>query len=161
MTIEVGQSLPHATFRVTTAEGVETRTTEEVFKGKSVVLFAVPGAFTPTCHKNHLPGYLRHADAIKARGIDTIAVTSTNDPFVLAAWAKDTAAAATIEFLSDGNGDFAKAIGLDFDGSSRGMGIRSQRYSMVVKDGVVTRLAIEEQPGAAELSGAEALLKDL
>lgn len=161
MTIEVGQSLPSAVFRESTADGVETRTTEDVFKGKTVVLFAVPGAFTPTCHKNHLPGYLTNADAIKDKGVDTIAVTSTNDPFVLAAWAKDTGADGTITFLSDGNGDFAKAIGLDLDGSSFGMGLRSKRYSMVVKDGMVKRLAVEETPGTADLSGAEALLKDL
>ena len=161
MPIEVGQALPEATFRVSTADGVETRSTSDIFKGKTVVLFAVPGAFTPTCHKNHLPGFLRHAEAIKAKGVDTIAVTSTNDPFVLAAWAKDTGGAGTIEFLSDGNGDFAKAIGLDLDGSGFGMGIRSKRYCMVVKDGSVTRLAVEDTPSTADASGAEALLAAL
>ena len=161
MAIGVGQPLPQATFRVTTAEGVETRSIDDVFKGKRAVLFAVPGAFTPTCHKNHLPGYLKHADAIRAKGVDLIAVTSTNDPFVLAAWARETGGAGTIEFLSDGNGDFAKAIGLDLDGSAFGMGVRSQRYSMIVDDGVVTRLAVESSPGTADVSGAEALLKDL
>jgi peroxiredoxin len=161
MAIAVGQSLPQAVFRVMTADGVETRSTDDIFKGRTVVLFAVPGAFTPTCHKNHLPGYLQSAQLIKDKGVDAIAVTSTNDPFVLAAWAKDTGAAGAIEFLSDGNGDFAKAIGLDLDGSERGMGIRSQRYSMVVRDGVVKRLAVEETPSTAQISGAEALLKDL
>lgn len=161
MTIAVGQRLPQATFHVLTPDGVVARTTDEVFKGKKVVLFAVPGAFTPTCHKNHLPGYLDNAEAIKAKGVDAIAVTSTNDAFVLDAWAKSTGAAGKIEFLADGNGDFAKALGLHMDGSARGMGVRSQRYSMLVDDGVVTRLAVEEAPGKADLSGATALLRDL
>ena len=161
MVIAVGQDLPEATFRITTTDGVATRGTAEIFKGKTVVLFAVPGAFTPTCHKNHLPGYLRLAEAIKAKGVDTIAVTSTNDPFVMAAWAKDSGASAQIEFLSDGNGDFAKAIGLDLDGSAFGMGLRSKRYAMLVKDGVVARLAVEDSPGQAEVSGAEAMLNAL
>ena len=160
MPIAAGQALPQVTFRVTTADGVEPRTTAEVFAGRTVVLFAVPGAFTPTCHRNHLPGYIRHAAAIRAKGVDTIAVTSTNDPFVMAAWAKDTDAG-DILFLSDGNGDFAKAIGLDVDASERGMGLRSQRYSMLVRDGVVERLAIEEARGVVAASGAEAMLAAL
>ena len=161
MTIEVGQKLPQATFHVLTEDGVQPRTTDEVFAGKKVVLFAVPGAFTPTCHKNHLPGYLDNYDVLKSKGFDAIAVTSTNDAFVLDAWAKATGASGRIELLADGNGDFAKAIGLSLDGSARGMGIRSQRYSMVVDNGVVTRLAVEEAPGKADISGAAALLKDL
>lgn len=161
MTIAVGERLPPATFHVSTPDGVRPRTTDEVFKGKKVVLFAVPGAFTPTCHKNHLPGYLENAASIKGKGIDTIAVTSTNDVFVLDAWAKATGGADKIEFLADGNGDFAKALGLHFDSSAHGMGIRSKRYSMLVDDGVVTRLAVEESPGKADISGAMALLRDL
>lgn len=159
--IAVGERLPPATFRVPTADGVESRSTEELFDGKKVVLFAVPGAFTPTCHRNHLPGFLDNAQTIKAKGIDAIMVTSTNDAFVLDAWSKATDAAGKIEFLSDGNGDFAKAIGLSFDGSAHGMGVRSQRYAMVVDNGVVTRLAVEDQPGKADISGATALLADL
>ena len=161
MTIAVGERVPNATFHVLTADGVQARTTDDVFGGKKVVLFAVPGAFTPTCHKNHLPGYLDNADAIRGKGIDTIAVTSTNDPFVLDAWAKASGAEGKIELLADGNGDFAKAIGLSMDGTARGMGIRSQRYSMLVDDGVVNRLAVEDAPGKADISGAVALLKDL
>jgi glutaredoxin/glutathione-dependent peroxiredoxin len=161
MTIEVGQKLPQATFHVLTSDGVQARTTDEVFAGKKVLLFAVPGAFTPTCHKNHLPGYLENAETLRGKGFDAIAVTSTNDAFVLDAWAKATGAEGIIEFLADGNGDFAKAIGLSSDGSSRGMGIRSQRYSMTVDDGVVTRLAVEQAPGKADISGAAALLKEL
>ncbi len=161
MTIAVGEHLPDATFHVLTADGVEARSTDDVFAGRKVVLFAVPGAFTPTCHKNHLPGYLDNAEAIRGKGIDTIAVTSTNDPFVLDAWAKASNVEGRIELLADGNGDFAKAIGLSMDGTPRGMGIRSQRYSMLVDNGVVTRLAVEDAPGKADISGAAALLKDL
>lgn len=159
MTIAVGDTLPNANFRVMTADGPAVRTTDDIFKGKKVVLFAVPGAFTPTCHRNHLPGFLEHFDAIKAKGVDTVAVTGVNDVFVMNAWAKSTGGEGKIEFLSDGNGDFAKAIGLAMDGSGFGLGTRSQRYSMVVQDGVVTALNIEESPGKAEASGAEALLK--
>lgn len=161
MTIAVGERLPDATFHVVTPDGVQPRTIDDLFKSRRVVLFAVPGAFTPTCHKNHLPGYLENAAAIKAKGIDAIAVTSTNDAFVLDAWAQITGAAGTIEFLADGNGDFARKLGLHSDSSARGMGIRSQRYSMLVDDGVVTRLAVEDAPGKADTSGAAALLKDL
>ncbi len=161
MTIEVGDTLPQATFRVMTADGPAAKTTDDIFKGRTVVLFAVPGAFTPTCHKNHLPGYLARAEEIKAKGVDAIAVTGVNDVFVMDAWAKATEAAGKIEFLSDGNADFAKAIGLSLDGSGFGLGTRSQRYSMLVEDGVVKSLAIEDAPGKADISGAEALLKTL
>lgn len=161
MTIAIGERLPQATFHVLTPDGIEARTTDDVFKGRRVVFFAVPGAFTPTCHINHLPGFLEKASEIKDKGVDAIAVTSTNDAFVLDAWSKATGAAGVIEFLADGNGDFAKAIGLHMDGSERGMGVRSQRYSMVVDDGVVTRLAVEESPGKADKSGAAALLEAL
>lgn len=161
MPIAAGQPLPQVTFRVTTADGVVPRTTTEVFAGRTVVLFAVPGAFTPTCHQNHLPGYIRQAAAIRAKGVDTIAVTSTNDPFVMAAWAKASDAGETILFLADGNADFARAVGLDVDATERGMGIRSQRYSMLVRDGLVERLFIEEQRGVVESSGADAMLAAL
>jgi peroxiredoxin len=133
----------------------------EVFKGKKVVLFAVPGAFTPTCHKNHLPGFLNNADAIKAKGVDTIAVTAVNDVFVMTEWKKATGAEGKIEFLADGNGDFAKALDLTMDGSAGGLGLRSKRYAMLVDNGVVTKLNIEEAPGKAETSSAEALLKQM
>lgn len=159
MTIKVGDNLPQSTFRIMTEEGPQAKTTEDLFKGRKVVLFAVPGAFTPTCHKNHLPGFLAHAAEIKAKGVDAIAVTATNDVFVMNAWAKDTGAAGTIEFLSDGNADFAKAIGLSLDGTGFGLGTRTQRYSMIVDNGVVTSLAVEDAPGKADQSGAEALLK--
>ncbi|WP_420103633.1 peroxiredoxin [Bosea sp. (in: a-proteobacteria)] len=161
MTIKVGDKLPQATFRIMTADGPAAKTTEDLFKGRKVVLFAVPGAFTPTCHKNHLPGFVEKAAAIKAKGVDAILTTSTNDVFVLDAWAKATGAAGTLEFLSDGNGDFAKAIGLSMDGTGFGMGIRSQRYSMLVDDGVVKSLNVEDAPGKADASGAETMLGQL
>lgn len=161
MTIKVGDKLPQATFRLMTADGPAPKTTDDLFKGKKVVLFAVPGAFTPTCHKNHLPGFVAKADEIKAKGVDAIMVTSTNDVFVMDAWAKATGGAGVIEFLSDGNADFAKEIGLSLDGSGFGLGTRSQRYSMIVEDGVVKELNVEDAPGKADVSGAEALLKQL
>jgi len=161
MAIKVGDRLPEGKFRVMTAEGPAWKTTDEVFKGKKVVLFAVPGAFTPTCHKNHLPGFLKNGDAIKAKGIDTIAVTAVNDPFVMDAWKKASGAEGKIEFLADGNGDFAKALDMTLDGSGNGLGLRSKRYSMVVDNGVVKTLNIEEAPGKADLSGADTLLKQL
>ena len=161
MTIQVGDKLPQATFRVMTADGPAPKTTDEIFKGKKVVLFAVPGAFTPTCHKNHLPGFLNNADKIKQKGIDAIAVTGVNDVFVMDAWKEKTGAAGKIDFLADGSAAFAKAIGLSVDLGARGLGTRSQRYAMVVEDGVVKTLNIEDAPGKADISGAENLLKGM
>jgi peroxiredoxin len=160
MTIQVGERLPQATFRVMTPEGPLAKTTDDLFKGRKVVLVAVPGAFTPTCHRNHLPGYVQKLGEIKAKGVDAVLVTAVNDVFVMEAWAK-SAGAEGIEFLSDGNGDFAKAIRLTMDGSGFGLGLRSQRYSMVVDDGVVTALNVEDTPSKAQISGAENILKDL
>ena len=159
--IAVGQALPQATFHVATPDGVVAHSMADVFAGRTVVLFAVPGAFTPTCHQNHLPGYLRHAEAIRAKGVDAIAVTSTNDAFVMQAWAEASKGGDEILFLADGNGDFATAIGMAVDARARGMGVRSQRYSMLVRDGVVERLAVEEARGVVDASGAEAMLAAL
>ena len=161
MTIKVGDRLPEAKFRVMGPEGPVVKSTSDVFKGKKVVLFAVPGAFTPTCNNNHLPGFLKNADAFKGKGIDTIAVTGVNDVFVFDAWKKSTGAGGKIEFLSDGNADFAKALDLALDGSGIGLGTRSKRYSMLVEDGVVKKLNIEDVPSKAESSSAESLLKQL
>src|SRR5579863_10024096 len=148
MPIKVGDRLPpDIKFRTIGPDGPAVKTTEEVFKGKRVVLFAVPGAFTPTCNNNHLPGFLKNADAFKGKGIDTIAVTGVNDMFVFDAWKKASGAAGKIEFLSDGNGF--------------GLGLRSKRYSMLVEDGVVKKLNVEDVPSKAESSGAEALVKQL
>jgi glutaredoxin/glutathione-dependent peroxiredoxin len=160
MTIQVGDRLPQATFRVMTADGPAPKTTDDLFKGRKVVLVAVPGAFTPTCHRNHLPGYVQRAAEIKAKGVDAIAVTSVNDVFVMDAWGKASGGDG-IEFLADGNGDFAKAIGLAMDGSGFGLGTRSQRYAMVVDDGVVQSINVEDTPSKADVSGAENLLKGL
>ena len=161
MTIKPGDKLPQSTFRIMTADGPKPVTSDEVFKGKRVVLFAVPGAFTPTCHKNHLPGFLAHAADIKAKGVDAIAVTGVNDVFVMDAWAKSTGGAGTIEFLSDGNADFAKALGLTLDASAGGLGLRSLRYSMLVENGVVKTLHVEDSPSKADVSGAVAMMQDL
>ncbi len=161
MAIKVGDRIPEGKFRVMTAEGPGWMTTDEVFKGKKVAFFAVPGAFTPTCTMNHLPGFLRNAAAIKAKGVDTIAVTSVNDVFVMTEWKKASGADGKIEFLADGNADFAKALGLTLDGSAGGLGLRSQRYSALVEDGVVKSLNVEDSPGKAEISGADALLQQI
>ena len=161
MTIKVGDRLPNATFTVMTADGPKPKTTDDVFKGKKIVLFAVPGAFTPTCHKNHLPGFLQNAGAIKSKGVDAVAVTGVNDVFVMDAWKKATGAEGKIEFLADGSAEFAKALGLTADLVARGLGVRSQRYSMLVEDGVVKSLNVEDSPGKAEISSAETLLKQL
>jgi peroxiredoxin len=136
-------------------------TTGEYFKGKKIVLFGLPGAFTPTCHKNHLPGFVANEAAIKAKGVDAIAMTAVNDPFVLSAWAKASGSEGKIAFLSDGNADFAKAAGLEFDAAAGGMGLRSKRYSMLVEDGVVKSLNIEDAPGKADVSSAEHILGQL
>jgi peroxiredoxin len=155
--IKVGDRLPDATFNTMTAEGPKPRTTDEIFAGKKVVLFALPGAFTPTCSNNHVPGYRDNFDALKAKGVDTIAVTSVNDAFVMGAWQKAQSCEGKIEFLGDGSAKFAKAVGLELDLTERGMGVRSKRYSMLVEDGVVKTLNIEEGPGA-EASGAVTML---
>jgi len=160
MAIKVGDRVPNGTFMVMTGDGPKPKTSDELFKGKKVVLFAVPGAFTPTCHRNHLPGFVKSAAAIKAKGVDTIAVTGVNDVFVMDAWKKASGGDA-IEFLADGSGHWAKATGLTADLSERGLGIRSQRYAMVVDDGVVKALNIEDAPGKAEISSADNLMKSL
>ena len=161
MPIKVGDKLPEAKFRVMGPEGPAWKTTDEMFKGKKVVLFAVPGAFTPTCSNNHLPGFLKNADAIKAKGVDAIAVTGVNDVFVMEAWKKSTGAAGKIEFLADGNGDFAKALDMTMDGSGGGLGTRSKRYAMLIEDGVVKKLNLEPAPGKVEVSGGDTLLGQL
>jgi peroxiredoxin len=161
MTIKVGDRLPEAKFRVMGPDGPAVKSTADIFKGKKVVLFAVPGAFTPTCSNNHLPGFLQNADAFKQKGIDTIAVTGVNDVFVMDAWKKASGAGGKIEFLSDGNGEFAKALDMTLDGSGFGLGTRSKRYAMLVDDGVVKKLNVEDVAGKAEVSGAENLLKQI
>lgn len=161
MTIKIGDRLPDATFQIMSADGPAQTTTAELFAGKKVILFALPGAFTPTCHNNHLPGYLENLETFKAKGVDTIAVTSVNDVFVMDAWAKATGGNGKIQFLADGSANFAKAIGLELDATAGGLGIRSKRYAMLVEDGAVKVLNIEDAPGKAVASGAAALLEQL
>ena len=159
MAIQVGDNIPDATMKVLGDKGPEDITTSDIFAGKKVVLFAVPGAFTPTCSAAHLPSYVANADKIKAKGVDSIVCISVNDPFVMAAWGKDKNAE---EFLmvADGNGEFTKAMGLELDGSGFGLGTRSIRYSLIAEDGKITTLNLE-QGGAFEVSSAEAILEAL
>ena len=162
MPIKVGDKLPNATFRTHTTEGPnKPKTTDDIFKGKKVVLFAVPGAFTPTCNNLHIPSFLNNIAAFKAKGVDTVAVTGVNDAFVMDAWKKATGAEGKIDFLADGNGEFAKAIDMAFDGSGNGLGTRSKRYSMLVEDGVVKKFNLEPMPGKVEVSGGDTLLGQL
>ncbi|MES1203282.1 MAG: peroxiredoxin [Pseudomonadota bacterium] len=158
--IKAGDKLPAATFTAVTPEGRKPMTTEEVFAGKTVALFAVPGAFTPTCSAKHLPSYREKAKQFFAKGVDVIACTSVNDAFVMEAWGKDQKTSDDIMMLADGNAEFAKALGLDNDSSKFGMGTRSKRYSMLVKNGVVEKLNVEE-PGEYKVSSAEYMLGQL
>ncbi len=159
MAIAVGDKLPAATLKTPGEDGPRDVTTADIFDGKKVVLFAVPGAFTGTCTNSHVPGYLDNYDAITRKGVDTIAVLSVNDVHVMRAWSEFTDAGGKLLFLADGNGDFTKAIGMDLDLSAGGLGTRSKRYSMIVEDGVVTSLNIEENPGQAVTSGAARMLE--
>ena len=160
MPIKVGDRLPETKFRVMTSEGPAWKTTDEIFKGKKVALFAVPGAFTGTCHKMHVPSIVQNADAIRAKGVNTIAVTSVNDVFVMDAWKKATDTDGKIEFLADGSGAFAKGVGLTVDLNERGLGLRSRRYAMIVDNGVVRDVFVEEAAGV-EVSGADHILAKL
>jgi glutaredoxin/glutathione-dependent peroxiredoxin len=160
MTLTVGDRVPEAEFFVMTPDGRKKLSSSEVFKGKKVVLFAVPGAFTGTCHKLHVPSYLHNMDQIKAKGVDTIACVAVNDADVMNAWSKQTAADGKILFLADGNGDFTRAMGLERDFTASGMGKRSARYSMIVDDGVIKRMNVEDKPGV-NVSGGDTILKQL
>jgi len=161
MTIAKGDSLPEATFRVMDDEGIKNLSTKDVFAGKKVVLFAVPGAFTPTCHLKHLPGFIDNAEAFKNKGIDAVACVAVNDPFVLGAWAEMSGGKGKVLFLSDGNAEFTNKIGMDFDGSGIGLATRSKRYAMLVDDGVVKVLHTEDSPGVADVSTAESMLAEI
>jgi glutaredoxin/glutathione-dependent peroxiredoxin len=160
MTIKVGEKLPDTKFTTMGPDGPQPKTTDDVFKGKKVVLFAVPGAFTPTCSEAHLPGFVGNADEILAKGVATIACTAVNDVFVLGAWSK-ARGAEKILMLADGNADFAKKLGLEIDLAGFGLGTRSKRYAMIVDDGVVKYLAVEDSPPQHEKATAEKLLKAL
>ena len=160
MTIKAGDKLPDAVFMTSGSEGPKPITSDELFKGKTVALLAVPGAFTPTCSAKHLPGFKDHAADLKAKGVDTIACVSVNDLFVMKAWGADQGITDEVLLLADGNGDFTRAIGLEFDGSKFGMGLRSQRYSLIAKDGVVQTLNVEEG-GEFKISSADYMLGQL
>ncbi len=158
--IKIGDKLPSAEFNVMTADGQQKLSTDVVFAGRKIVLFGVPGAFTPTCSMNHLPGFLTHFAAIKAKGVDTVACTSVNDVHVMTAWGKQSDPEGKIMMLADGNATFAKACGLSFDLAVAGMGERSKRYSMIVDNGVVEALNVEDKSGV-NVSGAETILQQL
>jgi peroxiredoxin len=160
MTIKVGDSMPSLKLMMATAEGPREVSTDDLFKGKKVVMFAVPGAFTPTCSAKHLPGFLANHEAIRAKGVDSIIATAVNDAFVLGAWAREQNAGDKVAMLADGSAQLAKALGLELDLTARGLGVRSQRYAMIVEDGKVTHLAVEA-PGGFEVSKAEAVLEKL
>ena len=160
MTIAVGEKLPDVTFKTMTADGAKDIKGNKIFAGKKVVLFGVPGAFTPTCSNNHLPGYLENHDAILARGVDTIAVVSVNDVHVMGAWARFSGGEGKILYLADGSGDFAKATGMELDRVAAGLGVRSQRYAMLVEDGVVKVLNLDDG-GKLDISGADTILAAL
>jgi peroxiredoxin len=160
MTIGVGDRIPNTTLIKATPEGPQPVNSDEFFNGRTVALFSVPGAFTPTCSARHLPGFVEKAEEFKARGVDEVACTAVNDAFVLGAWSDSAGAADKVTMLADGNGDFAKAVGLTMDGSKFGMGARGQRYSMLVRDGVVEQLNVEE-PGAFNVSSADYMLERL
>ena len=160
MTIKVGDKVPAASFTTFGPDGPGPLTTDQLFSGKKVALFAVPGAFTPTCSAKHLPSFKQHVADFKAKGVDTIACVSVNDVFVMKAWGENQGVGTDILMLADGNGDFTKAIGLELDGSRFGMGSRSQRYSMIVTDGVVKELNVEAG-GEYRVSSAEYLLEQL
>lgn len=160
MSIQVGESIPALTLTQATVEGPRELTTEALFGGKTVVLFGVPGAFTPTCSAKHMPSFLQSAEALKAKGIDTIACMAVNDPFVMQAWAKDQGVGEAVVMLADGSAALTKALGLELDLTARGLGVRCQRFALVAKDGKVTYLGVE-QPGAFEVSSGEAVLAAL
>lgn len=160
MTIVAGEKMPSGSFGVMTESGPDQVSTDELFAGKKVVLVSVPGAFTPTCSKGHLPGYINLADDLRSKGIDTIACMAVNDVFVMNAWGKDRDVGGKVMMLADGNADYAKSLGLDFDASAHGMGIRGQRFAIVVDDGVATHVAVEAA-GEFDVSKAESILATL
>ena len=160
MAIQVGDKLPSGTLKVADANGIRDVTTDELFAGKKVVLFAVPGAFTPTCSAKHLPGFVQKADEIRAKGVDAIVCLAVNDAFVMGAWGRDQQVGDKVIMAADGNAEWTRALGLELDASRFGMGIRSQRFAMIVEDGVVRKLAVEA-PGKFEVSSAEAILQAL
>ncbi len=160
MTIQSGDKMPSGSFSIMTDSGPGAMSTDELFSGKKVVLVSVPGAFTPTCSKGHLPGFINQADALATKGVDTIACMAVNDVFVMHAWGKDRGVGDKVIMLADGNGDYARALGLELDASGHGMGMRGQRFALIVDDGIATHVAVEAA-GQFEVSKAEAILENL
>jgi glutaredoxin/glutathione-dependent peroxiredoxin len=160
MAIKVGDKVPSAKLKYKTDDGIKDITTDELFAGKKVVLFALPGAFTPTCSAKHVPGFVQNIEELKKKGVATVACVSVNDAFVMGAWGKDQKADGKVMMLADGNGEFTKAMDLELDARANGLGIRSKRYAMVVDNGIIKTLNVEA-PGAFEVSSAEAILKAL
>jgi len=160
MSIQAGEKMPAGVFGVMTDAGPGAVSTDDLFAGKKVVLVSVPGAFTPTCSMNHLPGFIEHADEILAKGVDTIACKAVNDVFVMDAWGKDRGVGDKVTMLADGNGEYAKALDLEMDGSGFGLGTRGQRFALIVDDGVATHVAVEEA-GKLDVSSAESILAKL
>jgi peroxiredoxin len=158
MTIQAGEKMPEGTFGIMTESGPGALSTEELFSGKKVVLISVPGAFTPTCTMKHLPGFVEQAEALKAGGVDTVACMAVNDVFVMDAWGKDRGVGDKVLMLADGNGDYARALDLEMDGTGFGMGMRGQRFAIVVEDGTATHVAVEA-PGQFEVSKVEAIMQ--
>jgi peroxiredoxin len=160
MTIKAGDRMPAGSFKTIGKDGMQEISTEQLFKGRKVVLFSVPGAFTPTCDAKHLPGYLQHADALRAKGVDTIACMAVNDAFVMNAWGKASGVGDKVLMLADGNGDYTRALGLELDARGFGMGHRGQRFAIIVEDGVARQVNVEA-PGKFEVSAAEYVLGQL
>jgi peroxiredoxin len=159
--IKVGDKIPSATLRRMNDSGIEEVQTSDYFAGRTIAMIGVPGAFTPTCSQQHLPGYIEKATDFKSKGVDEIACLSVNDPFVMQEWSKASGAEGKVTLLADGNGEFTKAMGLEFDGSGAGLGTRSKRFAMIVEDGVVKSLHVEDSPGALQVTGAEKLIEEI
>lgn len=161
MTLSIGDRIPEVTLYEPGEGGPKPVGTGDIFSGRKIVLVGMPGAFTPTCHRNHLPGFLENRDSILEKGVDEIVLLTTNDAFVLGAWAQASGAQGRIRFVSDGNAEFVRKAGLDMDGTARGMGLRAKRFAMIVDDGVVTSLVAEDMPGQATVSSAAQILQQL
>ncbi len=159
--VKVGDTIPEATLKRVGESGIEDVPTKDLFSGRKVVLFGVPGAYTPTCSQQHLPGYIQNAEAFRSKGVDAIACMAVNDPFVMKAWGASEGADNKVILLSDGNAELTKAMGLDFDGSGAGLGLRCKRFAMLVDNGVIKALQVEDSPGVVERSGAEKLLEEI
>ncbi len=161
MAIQIGDSVPEGNFKVKSADGIDDLSSGDLFSGKKVVLFSLPGAFTPTCSAKHLPGYISNVDALKAKGVDEIACLAVNDAFVMGAWGDAQGAAGKVTMLADGSGDYTKALGMELDLTGLGLGVRGKRFAMVVENGNVTQLAEEPNPGELDVSAAEKILAAL